>query len=96
MNDQDRNIFNKRTFRPFNLATEDLGKFILGFERTKKNFIGKTVDVQIEMNKGDFDEYLNAESKGKTFVTAEDKFLSLMNTCTEQFVQKEYPQLAAN
>ncbi|PMD96701.1 hypothetical protein BWI97_11055 [Siphonobacter sp. BAB-5405] len=96
MNDHDRNVFNKRTFRPFNLATEDLGKFIPGFERTKKNFFGKTVDVEIEMNKGEFDEYLNAESKGKTYVTPEDKFLTLMNTCTDQFLQKEYSQLSGS
>ena len=95
MNDHDRNIFNKRTFRPFNLATEDLGKFVPGFERTKKNLFGKTVDVEIEMNKGEFDEYLNAESKGKTYVTPEDKFLQLMDSCTAQFLRKEYPQLIA-
>lgn len=84
---------NKRSFKPFEFGP-DLYQFVRGYEKVEKGFLGfggaKTLDWE---GKNGLDELINEESKNRTFATAEEKFMGLMDYGTGEFIKRHFDKL---
>ncbi len=91
LNDGDRAGSNKRTLKPFEFSSQNLAQLIRGFELTKKDWLGREKDVELDFDK--LDDLLNEEEKSRDYPAAEDKFLALMNTATARLLSEHFKNL---